>query len=246
MHETFMSEEEIEQKPQRLPQELELDTKLPCGLSRREIFQMKRAGMEKPDFVTWADWNGPRKLSHRHMLVAHLAALGYSNKDIARATLISQQRVGALVNSNALRDVIQQIREIELQGVGIDQKLGQLSSQAIRVYEQTLFDPTVKLQQRLEVAHHVLDRKLGKPQQRVEVRGSLIGELYEMLKQRDQSPTAIAADSMPLTEDAFFPDAEDFDDAIAIEPINPVEPEIDPVAEASAKAAEWIDREFKS
>jgi hypothetical protein len=68
-----------------------------------------------------------------------------------------------------------------------------------------------------------------------------------MLKQRDQA--AISADSMPVTEDAFLPDASEFDDAIPIEAIAeeiPQETESDPIAEASAAAAAWIDKEFKS
>jgi hypothetical protein len=187
----------------------DMDAKLACGLSRREIMQMRRAGMGKPDFVPWADWNGPKKLTHRHMLVAHLAALGYSCKDIARATNISAQRISLLVNSEMLKDTIKQVREIELQGLGIDQKISQLSSQAIRIYEHALFDPGVRIRDKLRVADAVLDRKLGKPQQRVEIQGSLIGEFYSMLKKLD-SKQVIEGEKISnleeLNEEAFLPE----------------------------------------
>jgi hypothetical protein len=186
----------------------DLDLKLSCGLSRREILQMRRAGMAKPDFVTWADWNGPKKLSHRHMLVAHLAALGYGHKDIARATNISPQQVSNLVNSEILKDTIRQVREVEMQGLGVDQKISQLSSQAIRIYEHALYDPGVRIRDKLRVADAVLDRKLGKPQQRVEIQGSLIGEFYAMLKKLDSSSSASSVVSSNSDDFEDITDAE--------------------------------------
>ncbi len=165
---------------------MDLDAKLPCGLSFREIHQMKKAGIDKPEFVSWAEWQGPRRLSHRHQLVAHLAALGYSQRDIARNTGFSESRISLLMQGEMMQSQIKLVREVEMNGLGVIQKLDQLSSQAIRVYEQILMDPGQRAALRAKVATDVLDRKLGKPNQRIDVGGSLIKDFITLLKQQDE------------------------------------------------------------
>lgn len=202
-------DEQLPPKPKKY-EELELDDKLSCGLSKREIIQMKHAGMGKPDFVTWSDWNGPTQLSHRHMLIAHLLALGYSHKDIARATNIGQGRLSTISGSEIMKNAVKQIREIELQGMGVEQKLGQLTSQAMRIYEAALFNPEISIKYKLQAADSVLDRKLGRPQQRVEVGGSLLGEFFNLLKKVDSDGKLPVIES-ELSEDALLPSPEDMD-----------------------------------
>lgn len=159
-----------------------LDDKLACGFSRREIQQMKKAGMERPDMIPWADWNGPAQLNHRHMLVCHLAALGYMGRDIARATNFGEQRISALLKAPEIQYQIQLIREIEMQGLGVAQMIDKLAPQAIRVVEGILTNPGAKLSLKHKAATDILDRKLGKAQQRVEHSGSLIKEFYQTIK----------------------------------------------------------------
>jgi hypothetical protein len=226
---------------------MDLDEKLSCGLTRRQIIQMRRAGMEKPDFVSWAEWQGPKQLSHRHMLVAHLAALGYGTKDIARATNFTPVRVGQLLSTDIIKDAVRQIREIELQGLGIDQKINQLSSQAMRIYETALFDPGVKMRDKLRVADQVLDRKLGKPQQRVEIKTSLIGDFYQLLKQMDQKKVtdAVIEGEMGDPADALLPDEihEGLEDTEPAPEPAPIEELMAPQESVSAQQA-WIDANF--
>jgi hypothetical protein len=172
-------------RPMRM-EEASIDDKLSCGFSIREIHQMKKAGMEKPDVITWADWQGPLKMNHRHMLVAHLSALGYQVKDVAKVTHFSESRIKTMLQSNHFQNQIKLIREVELQGVGARQKMKQLSSQAARVYEDILYDPKQKMSIRQKTAQDVLDRDMGKPLQKIENTGSIIKDFYHLLKAQQQ------------------------------------------------------------
>lgn len=170
-----------------------IDEVLPCGFSIKQIHQMKQAGMEKPNVIPWADWQGPLKMNHRHMLVCHLAALGYQPKDIAKVTHFSESRIRNMLLSQQFQSQIKLIREVEMHGVGARQKMKQLTNQAARVYEEILHDPKTKMSIRQKTAQDVLDRDMGKPLQKIENTGSILKDFYHLLKmqQQQQNQSAI-------------------------------------------------------
>lgn len=228
---------------------MDVDAKLPCGFSYREIHTMKKAGMEKPDAISWAEWQGPRKLSHRHQLIAHLAALGYSQRDIARNTGFSDHRVSMLLKTDLMQAQVKLVREVEMNGLGVTQKLDQLSSQAIRVYEQILMDPHQRAALRAKVATDVLDRKLGKPNQRIEVGGSLIKDFIQLLKQQDEDRKTMPGESVRI-EDATISEAslvpEIPAEAFLASPITApsVSPPSQPAAPSPSKD-DWFEKNLK-
>jgi len=211
--------------------EIDLDEKLTCGFSRKEIVQMKSAGMQKPDMIPWDDWFGPKKMSHRHMLLCHLSALGYPAKDIATATGMDEGTVYRLLRVPAFKVQIKIVREVEMQGMGVPQKIDQLSSQAMRVYEEILFSPATKMSLKQKTAQDVLDRKVGKPNQKIEHTGSLLKELYATLKEQDRAAEAQKVINIPqidFSDPAFAPDfAEEKPSAEPLKDVLPITPLVD-------------------
>ncbi len=176
----------VNKKRVGLPSDKGLDDKLACGLSIREIKQMRHAGMDKPDIVTWNEWNSLEKFNHRHMLVCHLAALGYKDKDIAKATHFDLATIQRYLPMPTFQQQIKVIREVEMQGLGAQAHIKKLAAPAARLYEEILYDPAVKMSIRQKTAQDVLDRDMGKPLQKIENTGSLIKDLYGMLKLQNE------------------------------------------------------------
>ena len=99
---------------------LDLDEELACGLSRRTIAEMRKNGMSKPRLVSWGDWLGPKKLSNRQLLICYLSAAGRTGREIAKTTGMKDCRISLLLQSQAMREQTQLIREIEFQGSQIE------------------------------------------------------------------------------------------------------------------------------
>lgn len=164
--------------------EIDLDKPLRCGLSRREIAQMRGAGMKKPSFVPWPEWLGPQRLTHRQIFLCYLAASGRSNNEIADLARMSPARVSLLLSSEACREQVQLIREVEFSGLGVPSHLDRLSPIAARAVEKLLVSEDTSDNLRFRVADKILDRKVGKPLHRVEVGGTLVSDLYRMMNDR--------------------------------------------------------------
>lgn len=222
---------------------------------------MRQAGMTKPDFIPWGDWLGPKKLSHRHMLIAHLAAVGYRAREIAQATNITEGRLSILLNSEAMKVQIQLIREVEMQGTGVPQALAQLSSQAVRVYQDLIFNPGTREALRFKVAQDILDRKEGKPTQKVEHSGSLFkdllqainaratieaqGQVVQEVKEEDQLPDftpeelGVPVGNMPAEAESRILAPHDSSSELAKPTIASAE-----VSPERPKTKDWFDKEF--
>jgi hypothetical protein len=162
---------------------VDLDTPLPCGLTRREIEEMKAKGIKKPESIPWTQWNGVKNLTHRHMLIAHLTAIGCDPAEIAEKAGITKARVNELLLQDPIKEQITIIRDVQFQNLDVKQRMKFLARKAIRTYEDILDKPEVKWSEKRRVAQDLLDRDQGKPMQHINVSGSLISEFYEMAKQ---------------------------------------------------------------
>lgn len=180
--------------------EIDIDAPLKCGFSIREIAQMKKAGMQKPALIPWSDWLGPKKINHRHMLLCHLAALGARSNEIAAATGFTDSRISLLLGTEPIQKQIKIIREVEFQGMGVKDRLEQLSSHAVRIYDEILSSPKARLALKYRAAADILDRKMGKPQQSVEVKTNMLSDFYELLQKIDANKNTIDAEVKPLEE----------------------------------------------
>lgn len=178
-----------------------IDLPLSCGLTRREIEQMKAAGIDQPSWIKTSEWLGPMKLSHRHQLIAHLAALGMRPREICAAANVSSQWLGVLLQQPAIKERIEVIRSVELRGLGIDKRLEMLAPRAVRTYEDLLEDPRVRDSVKGTVARDILDRRYGKPLQKVEMGGSLIRDLIALAKLEQKESKAIDVTSNTLYQE---------------------------------------------
>lgn len=176
-----------ERTGQEIKDQTELDTPLLCGLTRREIEQMKTAGMAKPGFIKWPEWNGPLKLSHRHMYIADLAARGARACDIASHTNMSESRISLILNSPLMQAQIKLVRETQLKALTINEGIDQLSPLAMQTYAEILNDPRIKPSLKKAVAQDVLDRKIGKPQQRLEIGNNLVSDMFKLLQKQEEA-----------------------------------------------------------
>lgn len=173
-----------------------LDQPGPSGLSRREIEQLKAAGLEKPEFISWPEWLGPKKLSHRQQFICHLAALGYKPREIAKLTGMTESRLSIVLNSPIACEEIQLIRDKTFRSSTYEQNLNRMSAQALRVQEEILFSPNERSALKLRAADSVLDRKFGKAKQSIEVHGSLLRDFYELLQgEKPSEPKEIPIDA---------------------------------------------------
>lgn len=213
--------------------ESDADKPYPCGLSRRQIVQMKHTGMPKPDFVSWPEWNGPKKINHRLRLVAELAARGYDQKEIRAVTEFSQSYLSMALNSPTVQTEIKLIREIEFQGLGVSDNIDRLASAAIKTIDNILNDSSAKQTTKLRAAQDILDRKLGRAKQQIEVKGNIVGEFYKLLQQHSNQMVPIESKGKTI-------DSKTSDDSTIVE----VE-EIVPVSKIPDDGMRaWLDKEF--
>lgn len=180
-----MKKEEVDQKIQEINQtDLDLDSPLKCGLSRREISELKASGVKKPQSVSWSDWNGPLKLSHRHLFICYLAASGMKAREIAREIQMEDSRISILLNSEALKTKIELIRDVQFRGTATEQQMDALSTQAARIARDLLASDNTNDNLKWRIAKDTLDRKLGKPVHRTQVEGgSMFTEMFKWLQQ---------------------------------------------------------------
>jgi hypothetical protein len=192
-----MSDDPIDQDLSKLPDpvkepekvrelEISLDKQLKCGLTRREIAQMKKAGMEKPSFVPWPEWLGPKKLSARQMFICYLAAMGRTAREISEEIGMTDARLSLLLNSEALKEQIQLIRDVEFAGLGIQQQIDQLAPQALRVAERMLKSDNVPDSLKWRIADKVIDRKLGRIPQQINIGGTLLTDVYRLMQESNK------------------------------------------------------------
>lgn len=152
---------------------------------------------EKPDDVSWGDWVGPKKLSHRHHFIVHLAALGMSQGEICRRTGIVSSRMSILMNNSKFIEEITKVRK-EIFSDNLDQNLKLMLPKATEVIRNVLENDQARDALRVETAFRLMDRTHGKAMQKIEVGGSMIKSLFEQLDAMKEVP----ADVTPDYEDA--------------------------------------------
>lgn len=144
------------------------------------VQRMKDAGFDKPPEVPHAVWNQPQELNHVHNAICYMAAAGAKQNAIAEKLGCSQSLVSNVVNSDMGKV---QIRHFQLQIFGKDAKkrFEAILPRAIEVAEEIMTNPATKDALRLRAAQGFMDRACGKATQHVEVGGSMIRSLIELI-----------------------------------------------------------------
>lgn len=149
----------------------------------------------------WPAELGPKKLTHRHMFVAHLAALGLSNAEICRRTGMTAAWMSIITRTQLMKDEIKRVRE-DLFAGSTEQRFKLMLPNAMQAIE-TALKPNNGTKQSLQVdtAFKLCDRAFGKPQQKIEHTGSAIKDLFELMDDLRSKSKTIEAKAQPI-EDA--------------------------------------------
>lgn len=134
-------------------------------------------------------------VSARAKAVCHMAAIGFTNKEIAVSLAIPENRVKAVLGSRSARAMIDKIQHDLF--FSDPQKMFRTEvPRAFKRIRKVLYGEKTKDGDVLKAADMIFDRALGKPKQEVQHEASSIRQLFEMLdKQNDaaQKPTIIEA-----------------------------------------------------
>lgn len=156
--------------------------------SDKVISQMKSAGLDKPKELSWNQWNAPKKLKHRHKLVAFMAANGMTNAAIAKQLDCSTARVSTILASNRIQLEIKRIQS-EIFINDPKKRFMEILPRAIDIAEEVLENEENNPSLRVDVAFRFMDRALGKPKESVEVKTSSIRDLFDQLEKMDKPKT---------------------------------------------------------
>lgn len=166
-------------------------------LSLAKIREMKKAGFSKPPHVSWGDWMGPQVIDHRHEILIYLASIGKSNKDIAKATDLTESRVSILLSNSQIKAKIEKIQK-EIFSGDHKKRFGKIVPVAIKVAEDVMLDEKNKESVRLKAAHDFLDRSLGKPKEKIEHEAEVkVRLIYDRLDALEREEKDITPDDAP-------------------------------------------------
>jgi len=143
-----------------------------------QLQEMRALGMPKPDDVEWGRWIGPKNHSHRHGMLIYLAASGLTGNEIAKELRLTPSRVSVILSQPKIKNKIKEVQQ-EFWGDRAEERFKQLIPKAINVLEATVDNQQEKTPNRLTAAKEILDRSLGKAQQKVSVEGNLLGDLID-------------------------------------------------------------------
>lgn len=198
-----------------LPDEAELDIEdfpdgdvgLPPGEENPDPYLRPLDGAlieDSPPIVSYAPGVRslmPKKLSHRLKYVAHLKALGCTNKEIAEKAGYTQHRVSVIMNSPHVSAEVERMRRYLFER-DPDVALRGMIPKALKAIDDVLSAPNEKLTSKADIAFRLFERTHGKPKQTVDMGGNMLSDLFALLDARDESPPerSIPTTSRPLDE----------------------------------------------
>jgi hypothetical protein len=158
-----------------------------------------------PPITTFAESSRsiqPMKLSHRLKYVAHLKAMGMTNKEIAEKAGYTQSRISIVLNSPHVSAEVERMRR-HLLDRDPDVALRAMIPKALRAIDDVLSTTPVSMKEKVwkkDAALQLFDRTHGKPTQKIEASGNLLSDLFALLDQRDapQAPRDVPAESRNL------------------------------------------------
>jgi hypothetical protein len=147
---------------------------------------------------------------------AHLRASGAKNDQIAIMLGLRITEVKNILSLDRVQDMVYKIQKEAFKAD--EQKIFKaLLPDAIDTARHVMLDAAQKGSTRLSASFGIMDRALGRPQQKIEVGGSIIKEVFERLDSLDQKSedAAIEAEAKTLdnddVEDAEIEETNDID-----------------------------------
>lgn len=131
----------------------------------------------------------------------HFAALGYSQKDIAKHLGLSVGRVATIMQSRSCQDEIARLQDKFFDPEKI---FKQILPEAVNVTRRIMNKASARDSDKLTAASQIMDRALGKAKQTMEVQGSAIKDLLMQLDKTNN-----AANSLTPPIDADFKEVTD-------------------------------------
>jgi hypothetical protein len=171
----------------------QMETEERQHLDSATVRRMKEAGFEKPPEVPHNVWNQPQELNHLHNAICHMAATGAKGRAIAEQLQCSEALVSRVVNSDAGKLAIRHYQHT-IFGKDAKKRFENILPRAIETAEEIMSNPNTKDALRLRAAQGFMDRACGKATQHVEVGGSMIRSLIELIdSSRGGAPTRESA-----------------------------------------------------
>ena len=149
-------------------------------------------------------------ISARVKAICHMAAIGFTKKEIAVSLGIPENRIGAVMGSKSAKAQIDKIQH-DLFFADPQKMFRTEVPRAFRRIRKVLYGQKTKDNDVLKAADMIFDRALGKPKQEVQHETSSIRQLFEMLdKQNEPQKDAIVVQATSVSEvqDAEFKEAQ--------------------------------------
>lgn len=141
-------------------------------------------------------------LSNKDSVIVYLAAQGKTAKEISEATDISLSTIKSILDREHVQFEIGHLRH-KLFGRDAKKRWKDMIPKAQDAVEKVLDNPNLTTRPgiQLHAAEIVLDRAEGKPKQTIDHQGSLVRDVFDMLREKKEKPvldvTPIANDSDP-------------------------------------------------
>ena len=171
----------------------------------RELKEMKSLGFDKPSGVSDLVWNGPRDISHQHLLMAHFAAGGASIADIANEMGVSRLTVSKALAHPGIQLEIKRLRD-KFSEKYFQKRFMNILPKAIDTAEGVMSDTSEKGNVRADVAFKFMERALGKPRVDVDLSSNMLKELIEKLDFANSKP--VETSSVPIESSGSIPIAQ--------------------------------------
>lgn len=166
------------------------------------IEEMKRLGMPRPDDCDPEDWGSPgKKLLHRHDKVIELLLAGWRRKEIAAYLGIQPPGLSSLMSNPVFQDSYEAARQQRTDLIN-KKFLDRHFVPAVETMASLLESSKESVQ--FSAASYIIDQAVGKAEQKLEHKGSMLSEVIhriEQLRNRDVSESqALLATPDPLDE----------------------------------------------
>lgn len=181
-------------------QDLSPEPEAPAEDWDREVLrEMKRLGMPKPQGCPNSLWAEPKELNHRHDEIMTLMLNGRSKKFIAEHIGMDYQYLITITNSPLFEQTYKELRA-ERNELPEKKRLHKLFGPALTVVEDVMSNVDEKGSVRLDAAKYVIDQSVGKSQQQIEVKGSILAEVIHSLDQLKSMRDVTGATSQPALD----------------------------------------------
>jgi predicted transcriptional regulator len=153
------------------------------NITQDQINEMKMLGIPKPDTVSWERWQQLQTVRHEHQHMIHLAASGVPQKQIAEILGYTNASVSKILNTPEIKQKVN-AEVVSIYGEDHKKALKHRAMKAIGVVDEVL--ESGKESEQAAMAKWVLEHSIGKAQQVVEHKGTILSDVMIKIEQLNQ------------------------------------------------------------